>query len=85
MRPIDTDGVAWSVDRFDVTIVSSTKTAEPIEMQFGLWTLVGPRNHGSLGPWVQIFPCEGATLRVKRAPIVKYRDSLPRAVNKRLH
>jgi len=26
-------------------IVSPAKTAEPIEMLFGLWTHVGPRNH----------------------------------------
>jgi len=35
MRPIATDGVAWSVC-LSVTIVSSAKTAEPIEMAFGL-------------------------------------------------
>jgi len=28
-----------------VTIASPTKTVEPIEMPFGLWTRVGPRNH----------------------------------------
>jgi len=28
-----------------VTIVTPVKTAEPIEMMFGLWTLVGPRKH----------------------------------------
>ena len=27
-----------------VTLVSPAKTAEPIEMPFGLWTVVGPRN-----------------------------------------
>jgi len=27
------------------TTVSATKTAEPIEMPFGLWTWVVPRNH----------------------------------------
>jgi len=27
------------------TAVSSAKTAEPIEMPFGLWTRIGPRNH----------------------------------------
>ena len=32
--------VGWSV-----TLVSPTKTAEPIEMQFGLRTRVGPGNH----------------------------------------
>jgi len=28
-----------------VMIVSPAKTAEPIEMLFGSWTLMGPRNH----------------------------------------
>ena len=28
-----------------VTIVNSAKTAEPIEMSFGVWTRVGPRKH----------------------------------------
>ena len=28
-----------------VTVVSPAKTAEPIEILFGLWTRVGPRNH----------------------------------------
>jgi len=36
MRPIFTD-VAWSVG-LSVTIVSPVKTAEPIDMSFGLWT-----------------------------------------------
>jgi len=27
-----------------VTLVSPTKTAEPIEMPFGLWAWMGPRN-----------------------------------------
>jgi len=44
MRPIVTDGVAWSVCR-SVTIVSPAKTAEPIEMPFGLWTWMDPGNH----------------------------------------
>jgi len=26
-------------------VVSCAKTAEPIEMQFGLWAWMGPRNH----------------------------------------
>jgi len=25
--------------------VSCAKTAEPVEMPFGMWTLMGPRNH----------------------------------------
>ena len=28
-----------------VTLVSPAKTAEPIEMLFGLWARMGPRNH----------------------------------------
>jgi len=44
MRPIITDRVAWSVCRSD-TVVSPAKTAEPIEMPFGLRTYVDPGNH----------------------------------------
>jgi len=36
--------VCLSVGR-SVTIVNRAKTAKPIEMPFGLWTLVGPRKH----------------------------------------
>jgi len=48
MRPIVTDRVPWSVGLsvcLSVTIVSRPKTAELIEMPFGLWTSVGQRNH----------------------------------------
>jgi len=44
VRPIVTDRVAWSVGpsvSLSVTLVSPAKTAEPIEMPFGLsieWT-----------------------------------------------
>ena len=44
MRPIVTNRVAWSVG-LSVIVVSPAKTAEPIEMPFGLWTWVGLRNH----------------------------------------
>jgi len=44
MRATVTDRVAWSVGR-SVTLVSSGKTAEPIEMPFVLRIWVGPRNH----------------------------------------
>jgi len=47
MRPIVADRVAWSVGLSvcrSVTLVSPAKTAEPIEMPFGLRTLVGPGN-----------------------------------------
>jgi len=53
------DRVAWSVD-LSVTLVSLAKTAEPIEMPFGLWAWMGPSNHVSNG--VQISPREGAIL-----------------------
>jgi len=41
---IVTNRVAWSVG-LSVTLVSPTKTAEPIEMPFRLWARMGPRNH----------------------------------------
>jgi len=43
MRPIVTDGVAWSVCLSvgqSVTITNPAKTAEPMEMLFGTWTSV---------------------------------------------
>jgi len=52
MRSVVIDGVAWSVGLsvgLFVTIVSPAKTAEPIDMPFGLWTGVGPRNHVLVG------------------------------------
>jgi len=61
MRPIITDPVAWSVG-LSVTLVSPTKTAEPIEMLFRLRTRLGPGNHVLNG--VQILPpSEGAILQ----------------------
>jgi len=52
MRPVVTDGVARSVCLSvgqlvctSVTIMSPAEMDEPIEMPFGMWTLVGPRNH----------------------------------------
>jgi len=48
MRSIVTDQVAGSVGRpvgLSDTLVSPAKTAEPIEMPFGLWAQVGPKNH----------------------------------------
>jgi len=45
VRPIATD-VVWSVCMcLLVTTVSCAKTAEPVEMPFGVWTRVGRRNH----------------------------------------
>jgi len=38
--------VVWRLSvGLSVMLVSPAKTAEPIEMPFGLWTRVGPRNH----------------------------------------
>ena len=49
MRPIATD-VAWSAHVcLSVTNVGHTKTAEPIEMLFGVWTLLRPPNHVLVG------------------------------------
>lgn len=42
--------------------VGPAKTAKPIEMQFGLWTWVGPRNHVYGAPDL---PCKEAILRGK--------------------
>ena len=49
-----------SVVCLSVTVVTFAKTAELIEMPFGLWTLMGPRNHVLDG--VQITLCKGAIL-----------------------
>jgi len=69
MLSIATDRVAWSVC-LSVTLVSPVQTAEPIEMPFDLRTRMGPMNLRSTSPW------EGAILRGKGRPIVKYRDTL---------
>jgi len=75
MRPIVTNQVAWSVFGLCVTLVSPAKTAEPIEMSFGLRTQVGPRNRvldgGSTSPHGK------GQFWGKGQPIVKYRDTLP--------
>jgi len=73
MRPIVTDQVVWSVGRsvcWSVTVVSHAKTAEQIEMQFGLWERIGPRNHmldGGPDPRMGRDDFEG-----EGRPIVKY-------------
>ena len=54
--------------------MSHAKTAEPIELLFGLWVRMGPRNHNLDG--VQIPHGKGQFLG-KGSPIVKYRDFLP--------
>jgi len=63
MRPIITDRVTWSVGR-SVTLVSLAKTAEPIEIPYGLRTRVGPENHVPLVlDWSPGPPWEWAILR----------------------
>jgi len=57
-----------------VTVVSPAKTAQLIEILFRLKTWVGPRNH--ILDKVQIpVGTEGAVLRGKCQPTVKYRDT----------
>jgi len=72
MRTIVTDRVAWSVG-LSVGLVSPAKTAEPIEMSFGLRTRMGPGNHVLDG--VQIPHGKGHFWGEKGHPIVKHRDS----------
>ena len=68
MWPIVTD-VAWSAG-LSVTIMSTSKAAEPIEMPFGLWTRVGPSYHVLDGvPGVQMSVTEGAATAMR--PFVK--------------
>ena len=59
--------------------MSPAKTAEPIEMPFGLRTCVGPRDHvldGGSDPPIGRRKFLGENGR----PIVKYRDFLPCSV-----
>jgi len=44
LRPIATGRVAWSFG-LSVTTISPAKTAETIDMPFGMWTWVGPRDY----------------------------------------
>jgi len=57
--------------------VICAKTAEPIEMPFGLWARMGPRNHVLDG--FQIHRGKGQ-FWWKGAPTVKYRDTLRSSV-----
>jgi len=56
MRPIVTDQVVWSVSR-SLALVSPAKTAEAIEMPFGLRTWVDPGNHVLDGIMGVHIPC----------------------------
>ena len=64
----------------DIAVISA-KTAEAIEMPFMLLAWMGRRNHELDGD--QASPSEGAILG-KGAPIPRYRDFLPSAVQKRI-
>jgi len=82
MRSIVTDRVAWSVG-LSVALVDPAKTAEPIEMPFGLRTRVGPRNH-ILDGGPDVPTGRGNFEGGKGRPIVNYRDTLRSYVQKRL-
>jgi len=63
-------------------LVTPAKMAQPIELPFGLWTRVGPRNHALVrdpNP-----PGEGAVLGDVSRLIVKYRERICSAAAKRL-
>jgi len=55
-------------------VVICAKTAEPIEIPFGLWAGMGPRNHVLHGDQI---PRGKGQFWWKGSPIVKYRDFLP--------
>jgi len=73
--------VAWSVG-LSVTLVSTAETAEPIEMSFGFWAQMGPRNHVLNG---NPDPHRNGQLWGKWVPIIKYRDTLRSHVRKWLN
>ena len=75
MWSIVTNQVAWSVCRSVCHIVNPPKTAETIEILFGLRTQMGPRNRVRWGPDP---PWEGIIIRRKGRPVVKYRDTASR-------
>jgi len=47
-------GKGQPIVKYRDAAVSHAKPAEPIEMPFGLWTRVGPRNHVGLLDGVQV-------------------------------
>jgi len=72
MPPVVTDRVAWCVG-LSVTVVSPPERlkVETIEMPFGLWSRMGPRNHvldGGPDTLMTRGSFEGGTGR----PIIKY-------------
>jgi len=84
MCPIVADGVSWSVGQSVCHDRKPCRTGEPFQMPFGLWTVVGARNHvldGCPDPHMW----RGQFWRGKGQPIVKYRDLLLWAVQKWLN
>jgi len=70
MRSVVTDRVAWSV-----TLVSPTKTAEPIEMPFWVEDSGAPREPCIRWGLDAPIPWDVAILRGKERPVVKHRDT----------
>jgi len=74
MRPIATDGLAWSDGRYVylfVTTMSPAKTAEPIETPFEMWIWVRPKNHmldGGPDPHTYIGNFEGENGPARTCP-----------------
>ena len=64
--------------------VSCAKTAEPIDMPFGLWTRVDRGPNEACMRWSPDPPCEGAIIRERTCPGIPD-DTLPWAVNKWLN
>jgi len=62
--------IAWYVGR-SVTLVSPTKTAEPIEMPLGLWARMGPRNH--VLDWGPGLPWEGPGVILREEGAARYK------------
>jgi len=56
----------WLSVGLSVTVVSLSKTAQPIEMPFGLWAWISSRNHALNG--VHIPLCKGTILGGKDVP-----------------
>jgi len=82
MRSIVTDRVPWSVG-LSGTLVSPAKTAEPMEVPFGLRAPVGPGNH--VLDWGPDPPILRGNFEGQGRPNVKYRNTLRLPVRKQLN
>ena len=63
VRPVVADSVEWYVCRSVCRSRDPAETAEPIEMPFGLWTRVDPKNR--VLRELQITACKGEFLTGK--------------------